>query len=50
MKGIRSYCVILKMVIWHDSIKTIQNGVFLFFQKRKKTVGHALGTSPKVDL
>jgi len=29
--GITSYyCVILKIVILHDGIKTIQNGVFLF--------------------
>jgi len=41
----RCYCVILKMVILHDGIKTIQNGVFLFsvneqnivsFSKNKK--------------
>jgi len=30
--GITSYyCAILKMVILHDAIKTIQNGVFVFF-------------------
>jgi len=28
--GIASYCVILKMVILHDVIKTIQNGVLCF--------------------
>jgi len=29
--GITSYyCVILKMVILHDAIKTIQNGVWFF--------------------
>jgi len=34
--GITSYyCVILKMVILHDAIKTIQNGVFVFFKKTK---------------
>ena len=30
------YCVILKIVILHDGIKTIQNGVFLFSLKKKK--------------
>ena len=35
--GITSYyCVILKMVILHDAIKTIQNGVFVFFFKNSK--------------
>jgi len=30
--GIKSYyCVILKMVILHDAIKTIQNKVFVIF-------------------
>jgi len=33
--GITSYyCVILKMVVLHDAIKTIQNGVFMFFLKK----------------
>jgi len=33
--GITSYyCVILKMVILHDAIKTIQNGVFAFFKNK----------------
>jgi len=36
MIGITSYyCVILQMVILHDAIKTIQNGVFVFFSKNK---------------
>jgi len=37
--GITSYyCVILKMMILHDAIKTIQNRVFVFFsRKRTKT-------------
>jgi len=36
--GITSYCcVILKMVILHDAIKTLQNVVFAFFKKRTKT-------------
>ena len=30
------YCVILKMVILHDAIKTIQNSVLCFFIKRTK--------------
>jgi len=30
------YCVILKIVILHDGIKTIQNGVFLFSLKKNK--------------
>jgi len=35
--GITSYyCVILKIVILHDGIKTIQNGVFLFSSKKNK--------------
>jgi len=34
--GITSYyCVILKMVILHDAIKTIQNRVFAFFSKTR---------------
>jgi len=37
--GITSYyCVILKMVILHDAIKTIQNGVFLFFLKKEQNL------------
>jgi len=33
------FCVILKVVILHDAIKTIHNGVFLFFlQKEQKPV------------
>jgi len=36
--GITSYhCVILKMVILHDAIKTIQNRVCFFFWKKSKT-------------
>jgi len=35
--GIRSYyCVILKIVILHDGIKTIQNGAFLFSLKTEQ--------------
>jgi len=35
--GITSYyCVILKRVILHDGIKTIQNGVFLLSLKKNK--------------
>jgi len=35
--GITSYhCVILKMVILHDAIKTIQNRVFVFFFLKKE--------------
>jgi len=35
--GITSYyCVILKMVILHDAIKTIQNGDFVFFLKKEQ--------------
>jgi len=30
------YCVILKIVILHDAIKTIQNGVFCFVKKKNK--------------
>jgi len=37
--GIKSYyCVILKMVILHDAIKTIQNSVFVFFEKKNKNL------------
>jgi len=37
--GIKSYyCVILKMVILHDAIKTIQNTVFVFFLKKDKNL------------
>ena len=37
--GITSYyCVILKMVIQHDAIKTIQYGVFVFFLKKEKSL------------
>jgi len=32
------YCVILKMVILHDAIKTTQNGVLVFKKKERKTV------------
>jgi len=31
-----SYCVILKMVILHDAIKTIQNVIFVFFVKKEQ--------------
>jgi len=35
--GITSYqCVVLKMAILHDAIKTIQNGVFPFFVKEEQ--------------
>jgi len=35
--GIKSYyVVILKMVILHDAIKTIQNSVFVFFPKKER--------------
>jgi len=35
--GISSYyCVILKMVILHDEIKTIKNGVFVLLIKKEK--------------
>ena len=30
------YCIILKMVILHDAIKTIQNGAFPFSLKKSK--------------
>jgi len=30
------YCVILKIVILHDEIKTIQNGVFLLSLKKEQ--------------
>jgi len=36
--GITSYCVILKIVILHDGIKTIQNGVFLFSLKKEQNL------------
>ena len=37
--GITSYyCAIMKMMILHDAIKTIQNGVFAFFKKEQKPV------------
>jgi len=37
--GITScYCVILKIVTLHDAIKTIQNGVLVFFKKEQKSV------------
>jgi len=37
--GISSnYCVILKMVILHDAIKTIHNGVLCFFYKKNKNL------------
>jgi len=37
MVGITSYyCVILKIVMLHDGIKTIQNGVFLFSLKKEQ--------------
>ena len=36
--GITScYYVILQVVILHDAIKAIQNGVFVFFSKKTKT-------------
>jgi len=36
IKGIKSYyCVILKMVMLHDAIKTIQRSVFAFFPKKR---------------
>jgi len=35
--GIKSYyCVNLKMVILHDAIKTMENGIFAFFIKKEK--------------
>ena len=37
--GITSYySVILKIVILHDGIKTIQNGVFLFSLKKEQNL------------
>jgi len=37
--GIKSYyCVILKMVILHDAVKTIQNRVLVIFLKKQKYV------------
>jgi len=33
--GLTSDCVILKMVMLHDAIKTIQNRVCVFFLKEK---------------
>jgi len=30
------YCAILKVVILHDAIKTIPNGVFVFFLKKEQ--------------
>jgi len=37
--GITSYyCVILKIVILHDEIKTIQNGVFLLLLNKEQTI------------
>jgi len=39
MIGITSYyCVILKIVILHDGIKTIQNGIFLFSLKKEQNL------------
>jgi len=32
------YCVILKIVILHDGIKTIQNGVILFSVKKEQNL------------
>jgi len=32
------YCVILKMVVLHDAIKTIQNGIFVFFFLKNKNL------------
>jgi len=34
--GITSSCVILKMVIFHDAIKTIENGIFQIFLKKEQ--------------
>jgi len=31
------YCVILKIVILHDGIKTLQDVFFVFFEKRTKS-------------
>jgi len=36
--GTSYYFVISKMVILHDTIKTIQNGVFLFSLKKNKNL------------
>jgi len=37
--GITScYCVILKIVIWHDGIKTNQDVFFLFYLKKEQNV------------
>jgi len=36
--GTSYYCVIQKVVILHDAIKTIQNGVFVVFIQRTKPV------------
>jgi len=37
--GITSYyCVILKIVVLHDGIKTIQNGPFQFSLKKEKNL------------
>jgi len=37
--GITSYyCVILEMVILHNRIKTIYNGVFLFSSKKEQNL------------
>jgi len=37
--GITShYCVILKIVILHDTMKTIHNGVFVFFFNTNKNL------------
>jgi len=32
------YCVIVKMVILHDAMKTIQNGVLVFFLKKDQNL------------
>ena len=32
------YCVILKMVILHDAIKTIQNELFVFLLKKEENL------------
>jgi len=36
--GISYYCVILKIVIWHDGIKTIKNRDFLFSLKKEQNL------------
>jgi len=36
--GITSYCVILKIMILHDAIKTIRNKVFPFSLKKEQNV------------